>query len=138
MSNINRYPRQYTVLRPRVWQFLFISKPRVIKCVLTRKSVDIWFINSVVGQLINSEFSLGQTDIFCCYLPELPPLTQTGLAPKWSIFRPKVIVSRLIFLPKHQKSQISLLQECDFGVLAGKLAWKQWFLAGNFYKTSLG
>ena len=60
MANNNRFPRQYTVLSPEgltisVYQpegfslkadKLEMSNPRVIKCVLTRKSVVICFINS--------------------------------------------------------------------------------------------
>ena len=48
------------------------------------RALDISLISLVwkLGQLINSDISRGQTDICCCYLPELPPLTQTGLVPK--------------------------------------------------------
>ena len=53
-----------------------------------------------LGRLMNSDISRGQTDICCCSLSELPPLTQTGLVPKRTIFPPKVTVSRLIFPPK--------------------------------------
>ena len=60
-----------------------------------------WYLE--IRSYINSDIKRGQTDICYCYLPELPPLNQTGLEPKPSIFPPKVTVSRLIFLPKHQK-----------------------------------
>ena len=90
--------------------------------------LDISLISLVwkLGRLINSDISQGQTDICCCYLPKLPPLTQTGLVPKRSIFLPKVTVSRLILAPKVQNHAQSKI--CDFW----HFGWKISLETGNF------
>ena len=87
-----------------------------------------------IRSVINSDIIRGQTDICCCCLPELPPLTQTGLVPKWSIFPPKVTVSRLILVPKLGNHALARARFAIFDVLAGKLAWKLGFLVPNQFE----
>ena len=74
-----------------------------------------WYLE--IRSYINSDIKRGQTDICYCYLPELPALTQTDLAPKFP-------VSRLIFPPKVRNHALARARFAIFDVLAGKLAWK--------------